>query len=60
MKLKEKYQAEFERNMDVYESKKQKLIQEGLLSENIQFNLLSQLRLNLSRMLDGENKKWKK
>ena len=55
-KLKEKYQSEYERHMNTYETKKEALIKEGLLSDNLQFNLLSQLRLNLSRMLEGERK----
>ena len=56
MKIKDQYRDEYERHMDTYETKKQKLIKEGLMSDNLQFNLLGQLRMNLSRMLDGELK----
>ena len=56
MKLKDQYRDEYNRHMDTYQTKKEALIKEGLLSDNLQFNLLSQLRLNLSRMLEPERK----
>jgi len=57
MKLKDKYQPEYERLMDKYETKKAKLVKEGLDSDTLRFDLLSHLRSNLSRMLEGEHEK---
>jgi len=43
--------------MDKYETKKDKLVKEGLDSDTLRFDLLSHLRSNLSRMLEKEHEK---
>ena len=53
--LKDVYRSEYEELMDRYQSKKERLMSQGILTEDIHRDILTRLRIGFGYMLEAES-----